>query len=651
MVTGFEYFMSHIIDGLKNEKLSYGDIKFYFTRNRFVLNIINLMEKQDDTVALITGPPRSICYKDNTPTPALIGFCKKNSVSPDSIGFIEKKGKEYISIQKKILGNYSIDILKEILKNDILSIPFKRKMHLDELQNFIRPIRKMIFFKDDQVIPMKIFNITASNETFIHHFKEKIVVKGIEDYFNSLKLKGIILNEAARMKIITEKLEELKRSGITSNINEFQIKFLSYFSESPKIIMGKYDKRFLSLPVEILDLTLWKHQKCILLFKDGKPIDKYMTVCDDYTEASKVSSDYDKVILSRLDDAEFFYKNDLNTPIDKMYEKLKDTIYFENWGTYEKYTKYSEFLGEILCKQLDFNCKKLKDIIHYAKCDLASEVINEKTYTDLQGIMGYYYLINAGFSEEDAVALKEQYLPKTENGNLPFTKVGAILSLIDKIMLLSVVSSLKLKVSGSKDIYGVRRAALGIYKLYKEFDFNFNIIDILEKIGFLSQNEIDKIYDFLIERIKAFEKKNLNGEILEAALYFKEGNLGILNRKIYALWKFSKTPDFNDIKMTLKRVLNILEGENFAFDAQKVVEDDEKKLYKGFLEFKENMNRAKNNFSKIFELLKELKPLIDKFFDNVLVNVEDKKLRDNRKGLLTMIGDEILKVANFKFIS
>ena len=524
-------------------------------------------------------------------------------------------------------------------------------MNLDNLQNFIRPIRKIIFLKNDEVVPFKLFNIESGTETFIHHFREKVSINSIEEYFTVLEKKGIVIKEENRIEIIKKGLNVLSKEKISSNISDFQLKFLSYFSESPLMITGSYDKRFLTLPVEILDLTLWKHQKCVLLLKGNKPINKYLTVCDNYTNEKRVISDYDKVILSRFDDAEFFYKNDLNTSIDEMYKKMKDTIYFENWGTYEKFSKYSKYLADMLGEKMGLDTKRTGEIIKYAKCDLASEVINEKTYTSLQGIMGYYYLLNAGFPEEEAIAIKEQYLPKNENGKLPETNYGALLSLIDRIMLLSVVFSLHLKVSGSKDIYGVRRAALALYKLFKKFNFNFDIINIFERIDFLSKIEIDELYKFIVERIKAFEKNDLNGEIIEAALYYDEGNLSVLNKKLYALWDFSRSKDFNDIKTTLKRVLNILEGKTFQFDPGKLIELDEKNLYAGFLEFQTDLEKADADFLVIFNLLNKLKPLIDKFFDNVMVNVEDKAIRENRKGLLTMLGNEILKIANFKYIS
>ena len=159
MVMGFDHFKSSIINDLSEEKLTYTAIDLFFTRNRFIVNINGLIEKQDDIIVEIAGPPRDVCYKNNEPTPALLGFCRKNNIEIKSIVFKEKKGKEYVFIKKEIKGKYSIDILKDLLKSSIISIPFKRKMNLDNMQNFIRPIRGMIFLKDDELVPFKIYNI------------------------------------------------------------------------------------------------------------------------------------------------------------------------------------------------------------------------------------------------------------------------------------------------------------------------------------------------------------------------------------------------------------------------------------------------------------------------------------------------------------
>ncbi|MCK5398483.1 glycine--tRNA ligase subunit beta, partial [bacterium] len=291
---------------------------------------------------------------------------------------------------------------------------------------------------------------------------------------------------------------------------------------------------------------------------------------------------------------------------------------------------------------------------HYSKIDLVSEIISEKTYTDLQGIMAGYYLKEAGFAKGICAAVSQQYLPAGENSALPETIEGAILSLSNKILLMAVSHFLNLPVTGSKDIYGVRRAALGFYKVLSEFDIHIDVSALLNRIDFLNEMQKKQVYSFIVERIRAFESEvhGISREIIDAAAYSPEPDLLMLKKKIYSLEEFSKNPAFSDTKTTLKRVLNILEkGRAFEFQEDFLIEDAEKQLFDEFLLFKEKVEGAGADFDRIWSAILDLKPEIDNFFDKVMVNVEDEKIKNNRKGLLALIGDMLLKIANFKIIS
>jgi glycyl-tRNA synthetase beta chain len=613
------------------------------------------VERQPNYTVELWGPPRTICYdKDNNPARPLFGFCKNNSINTEDIEFKSKKGREFAYFSKEVEGKNSIDILKNGIGELISLLPFKRKMRLDNEQFYTRPIRGIIFLKENELIPYEIFNIRSSNVTYSNHFTKKIIIDNAQNYESLLEKNGVIISEEKRLSNIKKGFSDIEAMGYSIEIDEYKKFFLSYLDENPVILFGDFSKVFLKLPEEIIKNTLWIHQKCLSIKKNGEITNHYITVISATSSQKLVKDNYENVISARMADADFFYDLDIKTPIEKFIAKLDNVIYFDKWGSLKRLVEYIESLSVILSKQLGFDPEIAKKAGHYSKFDLVTNIVSEKEYTSLQGVMGCYYLKNANIDEKIAYAVRDQYLPIGENDRLPETPYGGILAIINKLILITITHSLDLNISGSKDIYGVRRASLGIYKIVLKFGFSFDLFSILEQIDFLNKKNRENIYDFIIDRIKAYERdvNGINGEIINAATDYRERDLLILKKKITALAGFSKEKDFNSTKITLKRVLNILDGKNnYDFSRDLIREEATLILYEKYLLFENETVKNWGNFDLIFVEILKLKKYIDNFFDNVMVNVNDKILMENRKGLLNLIGNKLLKVANFKIIS
>ncbi len=631
------------------------DLKFFATRNRSGFIAMDMGEEQPDYREEVWGPPKAICFDgDHEPTKALSGFCKKAGIDIAEAEFHDKGGKPYAFFNKSIKGERSVDILSRHLPELISRLPYKKKMNFDGKQNYIRPIRRVLYILGDQVIPLKIFDVCSSNTTLTDHFSREIKIDKAGDFIGQMEGNGVLVELQKREDLIRRQLSALSGNGMNIELEDDKLTYLAFLNENPRILAGSFPENFLDLPAEIIDQTLWKHQKCVALTKDNKVTNSYITVVEEGCDLGKVEANYSDVMLSRLYDARFFFNNDLKHKPDQMQKKLEHVVYFNDWGTIARASEYLVIIGEYLARKLDLDPKIIRDAAHYSKIDLVSEIISEKTYTDLQGIMAGYYLKEAGFAKGICAAVSQQYLPAGENSALPETIEGAILSLSNKILLMAVSHFLNLPVTGSKDIYGVRRAALGFYKVLSEFDIHIDVSALLNRIDFLNEMQKKQVYGFIVERIRAFESEvhGISREIIDAAAYSPEPDLLMLKKKIYSLEEFSKNPAFSDTKTTLKRVLNILEkGKTFEFQEDFLIEDAEKQLFDEFILFKEKVEGAGADFDRIWSAILDLKPEIDNFFDKVMVNVEDEKIKNNRKGLLALIGDMLLKIANFKIIS
>ncbi len=631
----------------------HGGTFWEFSRNRITAVINNIGNKTSDTVAHIWGPPKNIAFSANgEPTKALEGFLKKNGCSSDQITLKARDGTAYVYLEKTEKGRDIKEVLPPIFTELLSRIPFEKKMQIGEGPEFIRPLRKIHFFINGETVPFEYKGIKNSRITLTAFFSEPLEIKNGEQFLSELEKAGS-LGEAARAKILENAISGLSQRGFSTDLNDHQKKYLAYLTENPAVIEGEFGERFLRLPTEIIESTLWKHQKCVLLRRSGNPVNRFITVMDRSCDMETVVKGYEGVVLSRLEDAEFFWDLDLGTDLDEFKDVLKDIVLFEGWGSYKRHCEYLERTAALLARLLGLkNIREIENAAKFAKADLASNVVNEKTYADLQGIMGYYYAKNKGLSEITATAIKEHYLPGREE-NCPDSEEGAVLSIADKMVLLSALFSAGLPVSGSEDIYGARRAALGIYKIIIKFGFSFDILKLLREFDYLDERKGEELFKFIIDRIRSYEKEigRIGADIIEAAARYPGGDLLALRRKIRALGSFSEKEDFPKTKITLKRVMNILEGAtDFGFDPELISEKEEKDLFKAFEEFKKCLSK-RENYEDMFADILLLKPYIDAFFDNVKVNVDDEKIRNNRKGLLVMTAKELLKIADFKIIN
>ena len=630
------------------------EFEFYYTPRRLVLWHREFQTQQADSAEEFFGAPLAVAYKDGEPTPAANGFAKKCGVSLDELSTATKGGKEVLYYKKDVPGKRSAELLPEIVEKWIKSLDFGKSMRWGSLdESFIRPIRWVNVMLGDEVVDMTLFEKSSAAKTFVHRIAnfDTVEVQGIKEYFETLKEGGVTLFQDERRSDILTTFEKIEQeNGVNIEIDAELLDEVVAITENPTPLLGSFDEEFLRLPPEVIITSMKEHQRYFPVFKDGKLINKFVVVSNALTDDfSEVVAGNERVLRPRLADALFFWDNDLKNGLSTA--GLEKVAFFKGLGSVADKIEREKKIALALYDMFSPEGSKedLERAVDLAKADLMSEMVYE--FTELQGLMGYYYAKEAGESDAVALAIKEQYLPAGEESELPTTPLSAIVAMSLKLDTLLGLFSIDQIPTGSRDPFALRRAVNGIIRIVNEFGFRF---DIKESMFQLAQNyaafEFEKLEKFFLERIKQFYK--VNPSIIEAVLASGERELLALGQKIEALDNLVNSEGFDEVSSTFKRVANITKDMDLSLELnidEKLFEDEaEKKLYKCFSEVS---NAQYSSYEEELDALLGLKGELDNFFENVMVNAEDEALKNNRKALVASIYKAILKIADIKEVS
>ncbi len=654
-----------LLKELKNIEKKYADIleknsllcefEFYYTPRRLVIWHREFKTQQDDSTEEFFGAPLEVAYKDGKATPAAEGFAKKCGVTMDAIGSAQKGGKEVLYYKKEVAGKPSIELIGDIVDTWIKSLDFGKSMRWGSLsESFIRPIRWVNILFGDESVDVELFGVKSAKKTFVHRISNfnSVSINGAKEYFEVLKAGGVTLFPELRRESILNNFSLLEKdNGIKVEIDEDLLDEVVAITEHPTAILGSFDEEFLKLPPEVIITSMKEHQRYFPVFKDGKLINKFVVVSNALTDDfSKVIEGNERVLRPRLADALFFYNNDLKKGLST--EGLGKVVFMNGLGTVadkiERERKIANTLFDMY-KPKESSKEMLNRAVSLAKADLMSEMVYE--FTELQGLMGCYYAKALGESNEVATAIKEQYLPDGEDSALPSTPMSAIVAMSLKLDTLIGLFSINQIPTGSRDPFALRRAVNGLIRITKEHNLEF---DIVETLTLLSKDyaEFDmlKLEAFFLERLRQYFK--VNPSIVEAVLASGERELLSIGKKIDALEAMVKSEGFSESFSTFKRVANITKDIDMSNEFRVDVKLFEAKAEEAlFARYSEVSSSKYDSYEEELDALLALKPELDKFFDDVMVNAEDEKVRNNRKSLVASIYKSILKIADIKEVS
>ncbi|NVJ52653.1 MAG: glycine--tRNA ligase subunit beta [Campylobacteraceae bacterium] len=629
------------------------DFDFFYTPRRLVLWHREFQVKQEDSVEEMFGAPVKIAFKDGEPTPAALGFAKKCGVSVDKLERKDQGKGEVLYYKKEVSGIEAKNLLDNMVNEFISSLDFGKSMRwASRRDSFIRPIRSLSILLGEEVVEAELFGVKSSNFSFAHRMVsyEPFTYDFAGDYFCKLDKNGVILYPDDRRKKILEQMKEIESSnGVKIDIDEELLEEVVAITEYPTALIGKFDEEFLELPEEVIVTSMKEHQRYFAVYKDGELTNNFIVVSNSKTEDfSHIIAGNEKVLRPRLADGMFFWKNDIENGLSN--EGLKKLTFVEGLGSmYEKCEREAK-IATFLAQKFDIKDEELvQKAVMLSKADLMSEMVFE--FTELQGLMGYYYAKIAGEKEEVYTALKEQYLPDGEDSELPSTVFSSIVALSYKLDNLMGLFSVGKIPSGSKDPFGLRRAAAGIVKIAIEHKLP---IDLEEIIDALASNykglEKAKLVEFFNERL--FKIFDVNPSVLKAVLGSEESDIFKISQKLCALNPIVLSDNFKEYSATFKRVANIIKDLDINSQLEvkpELLEDkEEKELYEAF-----NSVTSKEYLSYEEELdyLFGLKPQLDNFFDNVFVNHEDENIKTNRKNIIGKVYQAFKEIADIKEIT
>lgn len=629
--------------------------RFHYTPRRLHIYHEAFPTKQPDSKQQFYGAPVEIAFKEGKPTPAALGFAKKCGVSVEALGRATKGGKEVLFYEKEIPGADSRKLLPQMVDLFLKSLNFGKSMRWGAREeSFIRPIRWFVCMLGEENVPGEIFGVPARKETYLHRTcgYDPVSFDTVEAYFAALERGGVILDASQRRARILSQMERLESSeAVTIEKDDDLLAEVVAITEYPNALMGRFDAHFLTLPPEVIVTSMKEHQRYFPVYEAEKLSNRFVVVSNALTDDfSQIIAGNEKVLRPRLSDALFFWENDLKRGLDN--EGLKNITFMEGLGSiYDKSHREAAVAEYLDAKYtLPQSPDLLLKTVMLAKADLLTDMVYE--FTELQGLMGYYYAKAAGEEEDLCIALKEQYLPTGEESPLPSTDFSAVVAMSNKLDTLLSLFSIGQIPTGTKDPFGLRRAVVGIVKIVQDRGFAFDIRKDLEALATLQYEGVDlqKLEAFFLERLT--HHLGANPSVISAVLQTGERDINEITKKVEALSRIVESEKFKEIATTFKRVANIVKDidleSTLPVDPALLQEEAEKRLHERFSDV---VSQEYASYDAKLEALFGLKPLIDDFFDHVMVNVEDEKLRTNRKNMIASIYKAFRSVAEIKEVT
>lgn len=655
---------------LKENEVEFESVDVYATPRRLsaVVNGISLFQNDLDIVN--KGPSKKISFDaDNNPTKPLLGFMKSQNISLDDIEIKEFKGEEYVfaSIHKK--GENVENIIKENAANLIKSINFPKNMKWGGKNiKFARPIRWVLSLLNDKTIEFDFENIPVGNVTRGHRFlgSSNIVVDHVDNYEKLLRDNYVILNQEEREEIIKYGSKKLAKSlGGEIYEDDELLEELTYIVEYPTPIVGKIKDEYLELPKEVITTPMRDHLRYIPVYDSKGALLPYFITIRNGNEEYKdiVVAGNEKVLGARLEDAKFFYHDDVSKPLEDYVDELHGVMFQDKLGTmYDKSQRVKSLstkIGEYL-EVADETIESLERAAFLAKADLNTKTVQE--FTELQGVMGSIYAEKSNESEIVSQAIYEQYLPRYSHDSLPKSTTGSILAISDKLDTIVGLFAIGLIPTGSQDPFALRRSAIGIIKIINNNKWEVSLSEIIDYSLYVYTDEMTLAFDynkvkssiieFLQGRIKTMlQEENIRYDIIESVLS-NDDNVTSIFKKAEEIDEFFKE-DKSKLVEALNRLHNIAKKyEDQEFNEDLLTEDAEKALFgktkEIFPEYEKSVNRK--NFAEAMNLLEELTLPINNYFDNIMVFVDDEDIKNNRLAMLNIIDKEIKKVLNIEKI-
>lgn len=653
---------NRVKESLEQAQLNYESLESFASPRRLSFIIKNLEQKQPNKQETLYGPPANIAFDaEGNPTKAALGFAQRAGVDASQL---ETADNGKLKIEQRIEGKTAAELLPEILEQALQALPIAKRMRWGQSRTeFVRPVHWLIMLLGNKVLDAQLLELKAGQKTRGHRFhaNEWIQIDSPSEYAKKLEQAHVIASFEARKTLIKQGVNELAQNiGGQAVIDADLLDEVTALNEYPVPLAGSFDESFLRVPPEALISSMKEHQKYFhVVDANNQLLPRFITVANiKSNDEAQVIAGNERVIRPRLADAMFFWDTDCKTSLEQQAQKLKQVVWVKSLGSiYDKTQRIGGFVKE-LANTLDFDANLASRAAELSKSDLVSQLVFE--FTDLQGLAGKYYATEQGEPSEVSAALFEQYQPAFAGDELPQTNTGILLALADRLDSLVGLFALGQIPSGSKDPFALRRASLGVLRILVEKQLNLDLVELIELSAKqnwavdISQQAKDSLLEYLLDRFSSwYQEQNIAAEVFQAVRATGISNPFDIDARVKAVNNFSQREEAQALAAANKRVSNILQknqsqAQNLMLDEKLLVDDAEKQLAKELLEKQSAIKPLleQHQYNEALATLAELRPVVDCFFEDVMVMAEDSALRQNRMALLTSLKQTFGQIAD-----
>jgi glycyl-tRNA synthetase beta chain len=671
-----------------------GKVTTYSTPRRLAVLVEDVMASQADSEEKLTGPSWKVAFKDGEPTAAAQAFAKKAGVAVEALEKVSNVKGEYVGVTVKRQGVAAPQVLAAELPKEVLSLYWAKNMYwrAGKPERFVRPVRWVVALMDAKIVPLEIAGIAAGRASRGHrvlHGEAPVVLAKAADYVEPLRKAYVMVDVAERRQSIRKALDAATRTvaGARWREDAALIETVVHLTEWPTVVLGDFEPEYLDLPEEVLVTVMRDHQKYFAVEGgDGKLAPHFLAVLNTQVDAEGeaiIRHGNARVLRARFKDARFFWDFDQKTPLTERVESLKNVTFQKELGSYYRKTEANLAVARALADGVKkagtvFDEAALLKAVELAKTDLTTELVKE--FTELQGVIGGLYARAQELGETVAMAIYEQYIPASIDDAIPSTVVGQLLGLTDRIQTITAMFGIGNEPTGSKDPFALRRAANAVIKILAESELPLTLGSVFLAVG--GPGPISRLVDpigngietnidssaatnrsgewmFLLERL-SFYLKDVRGfayDVVNAVLDAGADDVRDAIARAEALTAVRGSEDFAAISAAFKRIKNILrqaEEKGFALGSPKDVtlapEAQQLADAAAALAPEVAFLRGERAYDEALARIATLRPVVDAFFDKVMVLDPDPVIRGAHLYLIDSVLSGFSGIADFSEI-
>ncbi|MCP4878639.1 MAG: glycine--tRNA ligase subunit beta [Gammaproteobacteria bacterium] len=661
-------FASQVAQALAGQGVEADTVEVFATPRRLAMLLRNIPQQQAEQMIEKRGPAISAAFDaDGKPSRAALGFAASCGVDIDQLERRESPKGSWLYYSATQPGRNLEAMLPEVVATALNALPIPRRMRWgDRSEEFVRPVKWLLMMIGGKTVDAEIFGLRAASDSYGHRFHApgRLRIAEAGEYEQTLLSQGLVIASFEKRRDTIHKLvdQAATRLGGIAHVGDALLDEVTALVEYPVLVCGEFDVEFLELPTEVLVTTMQENQKYFALFdKDGNLLPHFIAIANiDSRKPEVVARGNERVIRPRFADAGFFFAQDQKQGLDLMRIRLDDVVFQKKLGSIGDKTNRIIRLAKYVASHSGTDQDLVRRAADLCKADLMSDMVGE--FPKLQGVMGRYYALHQQEDASVCSAIEQHYWPRHAGDQVPNSEIAQAVALADRLDSLIGIFAIGEKPGGDKDPFALRRAALAVLRIIVENRLTLDLADLCQVAadGYFKKVEavaaIEDVIEFVFDRQRAYyQEQGIGFDVVEAVTYNRPGLLFDCDLRIRAVYEFQRHDAALALAAANKRISNILkkQGHSSATVDQTLLQEmAEVQLFEQLQALKGGVEAqfSKGEYQQGLEQLAELRPAVDRFFDEVMVMVDDTALKNNRLALLDQLLQSFRLVADFSRI-